>query len=270
MTSGGTTIPLEKNTVRYIDNFSVGTRGSASAEYFLKHGYVVIFLYRSKSFKPFERHFKEMSILDILDTNRNTLVANKNLKASLNDVINEYKRINEKNFLLNIEFETIYEYLTLFKYIAIQLNVFKKHALLYLAAAVSDFYIPNQSLPKHKIQSNISGLNIELKPVPKLLGKLKEAWCKSALVVSFKLETDSNILEAKCKKSLENYKHDLVIGNLLNERKYHVTMFSNNKNKDNIILLKDLYFEEKCTESNEIEDSLIEYLITLHNEFINN
>ena len=31
--SGGTTVPLEGSTVRFIDNFSIGTRGSASAEY---------------------------------------------------------------------------------------------------------------------------------------------------------------------------------------------------------------------------------------------
>ena len=36
VTSGGTTIPFEKNTVRFIDNFSQGTRGSASTEHFLK------------------------------------------------------------------------------------------------------------------------------------------------------------------------------------------------------------------------------------------
>lgn len=30
--SGGTTVPLEYNTVRFVDNFSAGTRGSASAE----------------------------------------------------------------------------------------------------------------------------------------------------------------------------------------------------------------------------------------------
>ena len=44
--SGGTTVPLERNTVRFIDNFSAGTRGSASAEYFLEAGYQVIFLHR--------------------------------------------------------------------------------------------------------------------------------------------------------------------------------------------------------------------------------
>ena len=32
VTSGGTTVPLERNTVRFIDNFSTGSRGAHSAE----------------------------------------------------------------------------------------------------------------------------------------------------------------------------------------------------------------------------------------------
>jgi phosphopantothenate---cysteine ligase (ATP) len=32
VTSGGTTVPLEVNTVRFIDNFSTGQRGAASVE----------------------------------------------------------------------------------------------------------------------------------------------------------------------------------------------------------------------------------------------
>lgn len=36
VTSGGTTVPLEQNCVRFIDNFSKGTRGALSAEQFLK------------------------------------------------------------------------------------------------------------------------------------------------------------------------------------------------------------------------------------------
>ncbi len=46
VTSGGTTVPLENQTVRFIDNFSAGTRGATSAEYFLQAGYAVIFLHR--------------------------------------------------------------------------------------------------------------------------------------------------------------------------------------------------------------------------------
>ena len=61
--SGGTTVPLEKNTVRFIDNFSRGTRGSSSAEYFLRLGYAVIFLHRKGTLEPFLRHF---SVADLL------------------------------------------------------------------------------------------------------------------------------------------------------------------------------------------------------------
>ncbi|KAK7684752.1 hypothetical protein QCA50_011994 [Cerrena zonata] len=43
VTSGGTTVPLENNTVRFIDNFSAGTRGATSAEYFLENDYAPIY-----------------------------------------------------------------------------------------------------------------------------------------------------------------------------------------------------------------------------------
>jgi hypothetical protein len=32
VTSGGTVVPLERQTVRFLDNFSAGTRGAISAE----------------------------------------------------------------------------------------------------------------------------------------------------------------------------------------------------------------------------------------------
>ncbi len=69
VTSGGTTIPFEKNTVRYIDNFSLGTRGSASTEHFLatsNSSYSVIFLHRSTTLKPYIRHFMHTNFLDLL------------------------------------------------------------------------------------------------------------------------------------------------------------------------------------------------------------
>lgn len=58
--SGGTTVPLEHNTVRFVDNFSAGTRGSASAEYFLEKNYVVIFIYRLVSLECNETNAKVM------------------------------------------------------------------------------------------------------------------------------------------------------------------------------------------------------------------
>ena len=59
ITSGGTTVPLEKNTVRFIDNFSTGSRGSKSAECFLEQEYAVIFMHRSSSMQPFAQKYRE-------------------------------------------------------------------------------------------------------------------------------------------------------------------------------------------------------------------
>ncbi|KAI9918495.1 hypothetical protein PsorP6_011976 [Peronosclerospora sorghi] len=46
VTSGGTTVPLERNTVRFVDNCSTGFRGAASVEYLLGLGYAVIYMHR--------------------------------------------------------------------------------------------------------------------------------------------------------------------------------------------------------------------------------
>ena len=64
VTSGGTTAPLERNTVRFIDNFSRGTRGASSAEHFLEQGYAVIFLTRRNCLQPFSRHFQPHETLE--------------------------------------------------------------------------------------------------------------------------------------------------------------------------------------------------------------
>ena len=60
ITSGGTKVPLEKNMVRFVDNFSRGERGATSAEEFLRRGYRVIFLYRVGSFFPFTGSFRRL------------------------------------------------------------------------------------------------------------------------------------------------------------------------------------------------------------------
>jgi phosphopantothenate-cysteine ligase len=66
VTSGGTTVPLENNTVRFVDNFSIGRRGSSSAEYFLEEGYAVVFLHRQHSLQPFSRQFDRDNFLEYL------------------------------------------------------------------------------------------------------------------------------------------------------------------------------------------------------------
>lgn len=43
--------------MRFIDNFSAGTRGACSAEYFIENGYAVIFFHRKFSLLPYARHY---------------------------------------------------------------------------------------------------------------------------------------------------------------------------------------------------------------------
>ncbi len=89
VTSGGTCVPLEQRCVRFIDNFSGGTRGALSAEHFLQERaphiarqlrqvhaavaelsclqcYAVIFLNRKHSIQPFTKGLPSGQILDCL------------------------------------------------------------------------------------------------------------------------------------------------------------------------------------------------------------
>jgi hypothetical protein len=55
--------------------------------------------------------------------------------------------------LLVLEFQTIFDYVTLLRATALAVNPIGSRALLVLAAAVSDFYLPLGEMSTHKIQS---------------------------------------------------------------------------------------------------------------------
>jgi len=55
---------------------------------------------------------------------------------------------------------------------------------------------------------------------------LVDGWAPAAMIVSFKLETDPSILVEKARYALKRYSHHLVIGNLLETRKWEVVFVS--------------------------------------------
>lgn len=112
-----------------------------------------------------------------------------------------------KTNLVMISFNTLSDYLWLLQATAQEMHVLGPMALLYLAAAVSDFYIPVSQMPCHKIQSSGGPLSLSLQLVPKMLAPLVTTWAPNAFVVSFKLETNGKLLESKSKESLERYHH---------------------------------------------------------------
>jgi len=92
--------------------------------------------------------------------------------------------------------------------------------MILLAAAVSDFYLPWATMAEHKIQSAAQGdgLHLDLEPVPKALGCVGGAWAPSSMVVSFKLETDEDLVVPKATRSLAKYGVQAVVANRLDTR----------------------------------------------------
>ncbi|KAJ1335822.1 phosphopantothenate--cysteine ligase (ATP) [Microdochium nivale] len=270
ITSGGTTVPLEKQTVRFIDNFSAGTRGATSAEYFLESGYAVIFLHRQFSLLPYSRHYSHATdcFLDFMseDASTGNVVVNPLHQQKMQRVLRKYTAARDQNLLLMLPFVTITDYLHELRAITRLMQPLGPQGLLYLAAAVSDFFVPPERMAEHKIQSTDAVKNmkqqeqqqglttmttegrsesaahaeefdnfdsspavprskrliVDLDPVPKFLKNLVDGWAPECMIVSFKLETDPEILVHKAKYSLGRYQHHLVIGNLLTTRKWEV------------------------------------------------
>ncbi|KAK3335718.1 phosphopantothenate-cysteine ligase-like protein [Cercophora scortea] len=156
VTSGGTTVPLERNTVRFIDNFSAGTRGATSAEYFLEAGYAVLFLHRQFSLLPFSRHYSHATdcFLDFLREGPDgSVVARDEDAAKMLDVLRKYRDARDQNMLLVLPFVSISDYLHELRSITRLMDPLGPRGLLYLAAAVSDFFVPPERMSEHKIQS---------------------------------------------------------------------------------------------------------------------
>ncbi|KAE8547744.1 hypothetical protein EYB25_009537 [Talaromyces marneffei] len=251
VTSGGTTVPLENQTVRFIDNFSAGTRGASSAEQFLENGH------------------STNCFLDFMDEDPSTssIVVREEYQTSMRDVLRKYRHAKDNNLLLVLPFTTVTEYMFELRALAHIMKPLGANALFYLAAAVSDFFIPRDRMAEHKIQSSeipayltssntttttaasaddtiqddevYTGYNdppekeedehrskkliIDLDPVPKFLHRLVDGWApEGSYIVSFKLETDPALLVYKARTSLQRYAHHLVIGNLLSTRKWEV------------------------------------------------
>ena len=347
VTSGGTAAPLEHNCVRFLDNFSTGTRGARAVEEFCRRGYAVIHLKREGSVSPLGRilgsvlkcgrgggggpnfdslgelfdcsdgggaeedeedyDVNDFGLQDIDDDDeldettkissskqsadpwmyssnnqhrgsnrhnekstssskrrRDELSLNPRLtnSQSLQSALRTYKLIRRRGLLFTIDFRTVDDYLHKLQLCSEALNMCGSLALVYLAAAVSDFYIPEEKKALHKIQSRDYGikpqasssvssfggensetnsntmqirpdntLTLTLYPVPKVIPSLRKQWCPSAFVVSFKLETDSSILRQKSVIGMERNDVHLVIGNELSTR-YEKVFILSRKSED--------------------------------------
>ncbi|XP_054883468.1 phosphopantothenate--cysteine ligase isoform X1 [Poeciliopsis prolifica] len=268
ITSGGTKVPLESRTVRFLDNFSSGRRGASSAEYFIDSGYAVIFLHRHRSLYPYTRLFSTINMLDALQLRAGDsegageVVVDQEVLPNIARVLKRYNEVKDGGLLLPIEFNTLSEYLHLLKAAAQALSSIGSKAMFYLAAAVSDFYIPASEMPEHKIQSSNGPLQLSMKMVPKILSPLVKDWAPQAFVTSFKLETDPTILLDRARRALDTYRHQAVVANVLDSRRGYVVVVTP-ETRDELVVT-----EGDAEKGVEIEERIVSNLTTAHNKFI--
>ncbi|XP_015072783.1 phosphopantothenate--cysteine ligase 2-like [Solanum pennellii] len=261
ITSGGTTVPLEKQCVRYIDNFSSGHRGAASTEYFLKAGYSVVFLYRRGSCQPFCSTLPDDPLLECFSVADDSSIEVDALHAEIvKRAITENRAAVAEGILLKLSFTTIFEYLQILQLISVSLRDFGPSAIFFLAAAVSDFYVPWESMALHKIQSASGPLDIRLAQVPKMLSVLRNEWAPMAFHISSKLETDTDILLAKANMALKKYKMHMVIANELSTRKEEVIVVTD---QEKVTVRRD-----STRAGAEVESPLVELVVDRHSTYI--
>ncbi|XP_074272841.1 phosphopantothenate--cysteine ligase 2-like [Silene latifolia] len=263
ITSGGTTVPLEQRCVRYIDNFSSGHRGAASTEYFLKAGYAVIFLHRRGTCQPYCRFLPNDPLLECfesIDQGGSIIRPVQSQADAVTNAIMDHHTAIETGLLLKLQFTTVFEYLQILQMIGVALTELGPHAMFYLAAAVSDFYVPWESMAEHKIQSGGGPLNMHLVQVPKMLSVLRKDWAPQAFCISFKLETDVDILLQKASAALEKYNMHAVVANELETRKEEVTIVTPDE--------KTCIRRDKADARSDVESPLVKLLVKMHTAYI--
>lgn len=114
------------------------------------------------------------------------------------EAFQRFRKFRKEGLYETIEFESCDDYFFLLRAAAIRMQRVGPRGMMYLAAAVSDFYVRN--VPQHKIQSAGGPLNLALSQTPKLLGELRDVWAPDTFCVSFKLETDRSILLLKARR----------------------------------------------------------------------
>jgi phosphopantothenate-cysteine ligase len=197
---------------------------------FLHEGYAVIFLHRVGSKRPFLQRFAGLHLLEDIVTagpaGGPPVAVRPEVMDDMAEAHSKYRAAIDGGKLLEVPFETVVDYLHLLRAAARSVAPMKGRATVYLAAAVSDYYMAADAMAIHKIQSSSGALELSLTPVPKAVYSLVTDWCPSAFVVTFKLETDPEILEKKATDALAKYKHQLVVANILHTRFEVVYLFS--------------------------------------------
>uniref|UniRef100_A0A2N9G700 DNA/pantothenate metabolism flavoprotein C-terminal domain-containing protein n=1 Tax=Fagus sylvatica TaxID=28930 RepID=A0A2N9G700_FAGSY len=215
------------------------------------------------TYQPFCRSLPEDPLLECFEsTDDSSIRVRESHSEAVKRAITEHHAAVAEGFLLKLPFTTIFEYLQMLQMVATSLRSLGAHAVFYLAAAVSDFYVPWQSMAEHKIQSASGPLDMRLVQVPKMLLVLRKNWAPMAFCISFKLETDIKILLEKADMALKKYKMHMVVANELLTRKDEVVVVTSN---EKISVCRD-----KTQVGDVVENPLIRLIVERHSAYVEN
>ncbi|KAK6161303.1 hypothetical protein DH2020_004684 [Rehmannia glutinosa] len=243
VTSGGTTVPLEQRCVRYIDNFSSGHRGAASTESLPDDPLLECFEVTSESNITVS---EKMDLITSSDNGYTSYIISNACELNSIHAKTVKGAISDNRAILQL--------------VALSMKNLGSSALFYLAAAVSDFYVPWENMAVHKIQSSSGPLDMRLAQVPKMLSVLRKDWAPMAFCISFKLETDTKILLEKADMALKKYNMHMVVANELLTRKDEVIVVTK---IGNITVHRD-----KSRDGADVEDPLIKLIVDRHSAYI--
>jgi phosphopantothenate-cysteine ligase len=187
----------------------------------LQEGYSVLFLHRDGSRIPFLHAAHEaLNTAALCTTPSGQAAARFSALRVTSQALSSLHAYAADGRLLSAPFTTVQQYLELLETATRASEREVGDAMVVLAAAVSDFHVPDDALADHKIQSSNhdEGLTLHLAPVPKRMRRLKAEWAPSCYLVSFKLETDPDVLMRKAAAALEKHRCDVVVANLLQQR----------------------------------------------------
>lgn len=115
-------------------------------------------MHRQFSLQPFSRHYSHsthpfLDFLDIDDTSPSTDASSSSQisvrpseRAQLLEVLTTYKAVQRAGTLFTLTFVTVNDYLWLLRAVSQEMGVLGRSCLYYLAAAVSDFFLPRQKM----------------------------------------------------------------------------------------------------------------------------
>lgn len=232
--SGGTKIKIDR--VRSITNMSKGTFGSQIANTFLsiQNNVQVHFLAAKDSKMP--KLESDPYPIRVGNMSYSKCFSSYSFSIFPYVTFNDYEK-------------TLFDLLT-----------YNSYDIIILAAAVSDYGVENYV--DGKIRSSSDEMIIKLKPLPKLISKVRE-YAPNSFIVGFKLLVDSTEEELKqaCINSMNKNKLDMIVGNDLRDiQQDNHTLTLGMWNKDKTEVLFEKYSKNQGDLSNYLKNKILEKL----------